>query len=192
MLTSPAPEPRHTPLGGLKRLGTVMNRRKSVANPTGFGEKKHRSPFASFKRGDSHSRDATIPESSSGTDRPGTALTTQESRSDSVRQPSESHERDILGTTSPTGFAQPTPVATNGTTAHQDVPAGTGTANTTINEVCNTRKVARHRLADEWIRYPWTPKDTQRSPRQLMISRELKEKRLGNLRSYLHCVVNGC
>ncbi|KAL4895837.1 Muniscin C-terminal mu homology domain-containing protein [Aspergillus ambiguus] len=128
---APAPEPRHTPLGGLKRLGTVMNRRKSVVNPSGLGEKKHRSPFASFKRGES--REAPIPESSSGTDRPGTALTAQESHGESMRQPSESHEREGLGTAS-NGVSQPAPVATNGT-ASQEVPStGTGVATTVVNE----------------------------------------------------------
>ncbi|KAG2415172.1 hypothetical protein HFD88_006363 [Aspergillus terreus] len=129
----PAPEPRHTPLGGLKRLGTVMNRRKSVVNPSGFGEKKHRSPFASFKRGES--REAPIPESSSGADRPGTALTTQESYSDSMRQPSESHEREGLGTAS-SGFSQPAPVpATTNGTASQELSSATGIANTAVNDV---------------------------------------------------------
>ena len=49
------PEPRHTPLGGLKRLGTVMSRRKSIVQPPGGGlsspEKKFRPPF--FRKGDS-------------------------------------------------------------------------------------------------------------------------------------------
>lgn len=62
----PEAQPRHTPLGGLRRLGTVMNRRKSVVVPsaTSFDRKseKKRSPFAAFKRADS-SREMQIPES---------------------------------------------------------------------------------------------------------------------------------
>ncbi|EFQ97846.1 hypothetical protein MGYG_00882 [Nannizzia gypsea CBS 118893] len=48
-----APEPRHTAFGGLKRLGTVMGRRKSMIVPsTGPPEKKFRSPFTTFRRTD--------------------------------------------------------------------------------------------------------------------------------------------
>ncbi|KAJ5771382.1 uncharacterized protein N7511_003433 [Penicillium nucicola] len=82
--TPPAPvpeaQPRHTPLGGLRRLGTVMNRRKSVVGPSAgsFERKadKKRSPFSPFKRSDS-ARDLQIPESppSTAIDRPGTSLT---------------------------------------------------------------------------------------------------------------------
>jgi F-BAR domain only protein len=54
-----APE-KHTSLGGLKRLGTVMNRRKSIVQAPGGGhvlvEKKSRAPFGPFRRADS-SRD---------------------------------------------------------------------------------------------------------------------------------------
>ncbi|KMQ46214.1 hypothetical protein HL42_3113 [Trichophyton rubrum] len=47
------PEPRHTAFGGLKRLGTVMGRRKSMIVPsTGPPEKKFRSPFTTFRRTD--------------------------------------------------------------------------------------------------------------------------------------------
>lgn len=67
---APEAQPRHTPLGGLRRLGTVMNRRKSVVGPSAgtFDRKaeKKRSPFAAFKRADS-SRDMQIPESPPGT-----------------------------------------------------------------------------------------------------------------------------
>ncbi|PGH06704.1 hypothetical protein AJ80_08121 [Polytolypa hystricis UAMH7299] len=50
----PAPEPRHTPLGGLKRLGTVMGRRKSIVQvPSTPPERKYHSPFSSFRRTDS-------------------------------------------------------------------------------------------------------------------------------------------
>ncbi|KAM5429458.1 Suppressor of Profilin del [Microsporum canis] len=48
-----APEPRHTAFGGLKRLGTVMGRRKSMIVPSpGPSEKKFRSPFTPFRRAD--------------------------------------------------------------------------------------------------------------------------------------------
>ncbi|OJJ80852.1 uncharacterized protein ASPGLDRAFT_133423 [Aspergillus glaucus CBS 516.65] len=107
----PVPEPRH-PLGGLKRLGTVMNsRRKSIAQPVGgsfFSDKKNRSPFASFKRGDS--REMQIPESPPpGADRPGTGQ-------DSFGEPArESHDREVLGVvTPPSTEPQPGAIATNG------------------------------------------------------------------------------
>ncbi|OQE18188.1 hypothetical protein PENFLA_c022G01258 [Penicillium flavigenum] len=97
--TPPVPEaqPRHTPLGGLRRLGTVMNRRKSVVVPStgSFDRKseKKRSPFAAFKRADS-SREMQIPESPPPTasDRPGTSFTDQSS----LRNPSVSQDRSGL------------------------------------------------------------------------------------------------
>ncbi|CAI7623471.1 unnamed protein product [Penicillium bialowiezense] len=96
---SPVPEaqPRHTPLGGLRRLGTVMNRRKSVVGPSAgtFDRKaeKKRSPFAAFKRADS-SRDLQIPESPPGTasGRPGTSSGDHSS----LRNPSLSQDHSQL------------------------------------------------------------------------------------------------
>lgn len=89
----PEAQQRHTPLGGLRRLGTVMNRRKSVVLPsTGSHDRKadkKRSPFAAFMRADS-SRDMQIPESPPATgDRPGTSFTDQSS----LRNPSMSQDR---------------------------------------------------------------------------------------------------
>lgn len=134
------PEPRH-PLGGLKRLGTVMNnRRKSIAQPAGsfFSDKKSRSPFAPFKRGDS--RDMQIPESPSpGPDRPDTAFTAQDSIAESARHPSESRYREGLRTATPTGqepqFVAP---ATNGggePVQEAQAAPSVGIANITPNEV---------------------------------------------------------
>ncbi|OQE41339.1 hypothetical protein PENCOP_c005G07377 [Penicillium coprophilum] len=128
--TPPAPEaqPRHTPLGGLRRLGTVMNRRKSVALPsTGSFDKKSekkRSPFAAFKRADS-SRDLQIPESPPATasDRPGTSFTDQSS----LRNPSVSHDRTGLDTAAAIPEAQPEN-ATNGA-----APEGLGLTNDHVN-----------------------------------------------------------
>ncbi|KKA19018.1 hypothetical protein T310_7029, partial [Rasamsonia emersonii CBS 393.64] len=74
----PAPEPRHTPLGGLRRLGTVMNRRKSIVQAPGgafpLSEKKNRSPFP-FRRSDS-SREAhtQLPSTPPGRDTPSTGF----------------------------------------------------------------------------------------------------------------------
>ncbi|OOQ90790.1 Fes/CIP4 like proteiny domain protein [Penicillium brasilianum] len=118
--TPPAPEPvpRHTPLGGLRRLGTVMNRRKSVIGPTAGSfdrkaEKKHRSPFAPFKRSDS-SREMQIPESPPSTaDRPGTSLTEESS----LRNPSVSHDHNATDSFSPAPIAEQEPSAANGTLA---------------------------------------------------------------------------
>lgn len=115
---APEPVPRHTPLGGLRRLGTVMNRRKSVIPPTvgSFdrkAEKKHRSPFASFKRSDS-SREMQIPESPPSTaDRPGTSMTEESS----LRNPSVSHNHNGADTITPAPIPEHEPLATNGTWA---------------------------------------------------------------------------
>ncbi|RLL93628.1 hypothetical protein CFD26_102134 [Aspergillus turcosus] len=134
--TPPAPEPRNTPLGGLKRLGTVMGRRKSVVHTPGggplFGDKKHRSPFASFRRGDS--RDMQIPESPTGPDRPGTALTTQDSYGEAAPIPREIHEREVPGSlpTSPEPYQ--TPATTNGRSTQEVRNEPTPPAATTANE----------------------------------------------------------
>ena len=134
-----APEPRH-PLGGLKRLGTVMNsRRKSIAQPGGsfFMDKKNRSPFASFKRGDS--RDMQIPESPPpGADRPDTAFTTQDSFGETQRNQSESRDRERLGAVISTiPEPQSAPTATNGAAPQEMLAPLPGTATTApTNEVC--------------------------------------------------------
>ncbi|KAJ5753136.1 hypothetical protein N7520_010053 [Penicillium odoratum] len=115
--TAPVPEaqPRNTALGGLRRLGTVMGRRKSMVVPSASSfdrkaEKKF-SPFAPFKRSDS-SRDMQIPESPPSTaDRPGTSMTEEES----ARTPSFS--RDQTGGESFAPSAQPFHTTTNGTSS---------------------------------------------------------------------------
>lgn len=116
-----APEPRHTPLGGLKRLGTVMNRRKSIVqSPSGsFSlDKKHRTPFAPFRKGDS-SRDMQIPESPtstppqdqlSGSHIPQDSISTEP---ESARGPSESNTRGDFDAISPAPEANV--ATTNGT-----------------------------------------------------------------------------
>ncbi|KAL4900977.1 hypothetical protein BDW74DRAFT_89410 [Aspergillus multicolor] len=108
----PVPEPRHgTPFGGLRRLGTVMNRRKSIALPSGpSSDKKYRSPFSSFKRGDSHNMQ--IPEDPP--ERPDTAVTSQGSYTEATRLPSESHDREDRGRFSPSPPPQPAAPDTNG------------------------------------------------------------------------------
>ncbi|GIK04636.1 hypothetical protein Aspvir_008719 [Aspergillus viridinutans] len=132
--TPPAPEPRTTALGGLKRLGTVMGRRKSVVHTPGggplFGDKKHRSPFASFKRGDS--RDMQIPESP--TDRPGTALTTQDSHGEAAPIPTEIHEREVPGSLPTSPEPQQTPVTTNGGSTQEVHNEPTPPAAMAVNE----------------------------------------------------------
>ncbi|KAE8366102.1 Muniscin C-terminal mu homology domain-containing protein [Aspergillus caelatus] len=133
---APEPQPRHsTPLGGLKRLGTVMNRRKSIIQPSGgaafFSDKKHRSPFASFKRGDS--RDMQIPESLPDEERPGTALTTQENHNEATRIPSETNDHEGHGTMASIPAAQSVPTTANGTTAPEP-PAETGFAISDSNQ----------------------------------------------------------
>ncbi|KAJ5161673.1 hypothetical protein N7492_007065 [Penicillium capsulatum] len=113
---APEPQPRHTPLGGLRRLGTVMNRRKSIVGASGgsFDKKaeKKRSPFAPFKRSDS-SREMQIPESppeETIVDRPGTSMTGDES----ARNPSVSQDRTTAESVAPVPVSQPEPIATNG------------------------------------------------------------------------------
>ncbi|RDW89897.1 uncharacterized protein DSM5745_01672 [Aspergillus mulundensis] len=108
----PVPEPRHgTPFGGLRRLGTVMNRRKSIALPSGpSSDKKYRSPFSSFKRGDAHNMQ--IPEDAP--ERPDTAVTSQGSYSEATRLPSESNDREDRGHFSPSPPPHPAIPDTNG------------------------------------------------------------------------------
>jgi hypothetical protein len=150
---TPVPESRHgTAFGGLRRLGTVMNRRKSVALPSGGpSEKKYRSPF-SFKRADS--RDMQIPEDAR-TERPGTALTSQDSYTESTRVQSESNERESHDRVSASPVPpQSPPGAVNGLGSgftSQESPAGAGT-----NEVCFAAVVWIQKLmlvySHEWIR----------------------------------------
>ncbi|EHA18216.1 hypothetical protein ASPNIDRAFT_52645 [Aspergillus niger ATCC 1015] len=119
--TPPAPEPRHnTPLGGLKRLGTVMNRRRSIVQPSSagpfFSDKKHRSPFASFKRGDS--RELQIPETpTEGMERPSTAMSTQDTEPAGIS--SEPHEHESFTGATSTAMPQSAPATANGATSHE-------------------------------------------------------------------------
>ncbi|KAE8167126.1 Muniscin C-terminal mu homology domain-containing protein [Aspergillus tamarii] len=143
---APEPQPRHiTPLGGLKRLGTVMNRRKSIIQPSGgaafFSDKKHRSPFASFKRGDS--RDMQIPESLPDEERPGTALTTQESHNEATRIPSETNDHEGHGTMASIPATQSVPTTANGTTSPEP-PAETGVAISDSNQRAQQSGVRRN------------------------------------------------
>ncbi|KAL1969485.1 hypothetical protein VTN77DRAFT_8923 [Rasamsonia byssochlamydoides] len=111
----PVPEPRHTPLGGLRRLGTVMNRRKSIVQAPGgafpLSDKKNRSPFP-FRRGDS-SREAhtQLPSTPPGRDTPSAGI-------DSITTPPdlrhESRGRDDIAP------VPETPVTMNGTTADHE------------------------------------------------------------------------
>ncbi|KAL2004122.1 hypothetical protein VTN02DRAFT_6586 [Thermoascus thermophilus] len=116
----PVPEPRHTPLGGLRRLGTVMNRRKSIVqNPSGVGltspDKKHRAAFAPFRRGDP--RDMPLPEGPPSTSGHDSVVQDPISpQSESARGPSESHVREDSETVAPIPETQPVPV-TNGTSS---------------------------------------------------------------------------
>ncbi|KAL3493420.1 Muniscin C-terminal mu homology domain-containing protein [Aspergillus germanicus] len=125
----PVPESRHgTAFGGLRRLGTVMNRRKSIVIPSGGpSEKKYRSPF-SFKRADS--RDMQIPEDAR-TERPGTALTSQDSYNEATRVQSETNERQSHDRVSASPVPpQSPPGAVNGLGSgftSQESPAGAST-----------------------------------------------------------------
>ncbi|KAL4879365.1 Muniscin C-terminal mu homology domain-containing protein [Aspergillus karnatakaensis] len=128
----PVPESRHgTALGGLRRLGTVMNRRKSIALPSGSAssEKKYRSPF-SFKRGDS--RDMQIPEDSQP-DRPDTAFTRQDSYGEIGHSRSESHELEGHDRISSSPPPQSSPENVNGF-ASQEISTGAAPASMSTNE----------------------------------------------------------
>ncbi|KAJ5711327.1 hypothetical protein N7488_005483 [Penicillium malachiteum] len=111
---APEPQPRHTSLGGLRRLGTVMGRRKSMAaGPSGGFDKKadkKRSPFGPFKRSDS-AREMQIPESPPSTaDRPGTSFTEESARNPSI---SQDHNTSETITAAPSTYPESAP--TNGT-----------------------------------------------------------------------------
>ncbi|KAL2869326.1 uncharacterized protein BJX67DRAFT_26441 [Aspergillus lucknowensis] len=126
------PESRHgTAFGGLRRLGTVMNRRKSVILPSGGppSEKKYRSPF-SFKRGDS--RDMQIPEDHQ-LERPGTALTTQDSYREPTHLPSQSSERQSHDHISSGSAPQAARDTVNGL-ASEEHPAVTASTETGASE----------------------------------------------------------
>ncbi|PYH99691.1 hypothetical protein BO71DRAFT_415409 [Aspergillus ellipticus CBS 707.79] len=132
----PVPEPRSTPLGGLKRLGTVMNRRRSIVQPSGgapfFSDKKHRSPFASFKRGDA--RDMQIPETPpEGSDRPGTALTAHDSHTEISSIPSGSNENEGFAGMVSNSTPQSAPPTANGS-ASQEPHSEAGFTNVVPNE----------------------------------------------------------
>lgn len=73
-------------------------------------EKKHRSPFAPFKRSES-SKDMQIPESPPGTpsDRPGTSLTEE-----TAQTPDISRDRTMTDIVTPVPVTRPEPTATNG------------------------------------------------------------------------------
>lgn len=111
-----------------------MNRRKSVVQPSGglgSSEKKHRSPFAPFKRGDS-AREMPIPESATfGEDRPNTAAPTQDNVNEPVRVTTESLDRRGSET-------EPQPA---GTTANgmptQESHGDIGFASPNTSEVCD-------------------------------------------------------
>lgn len=181
MAFSTVPEPRH-PLGGLKRLGTVMSsRRKSIAQPSGsfFSDKKGRSPFATFKRGDS--RDMQIPESPSpGLERPDTAFTAQDSVAENARQPSESRDREGLSVASPIiqepQFAAP---ATNGGPDQEAQAApSVGISNVAPSEVCSTtpKNFQLEYGLTVGISRTWIRRVSQSDHRLLMISLVLSER----------------
>lgn len=107
-----------------------MNRRKSVVQSS---EKKHRSPFAPFKRVDS-SRETQIPEDPPGADRPDTGVTTQDNVSDFVRGTGESLDRGGLAAISSSPEPQPAPTTTNGT-APPEIHGEPGLLNPIANQV---------------------------------------------------------
>lgn len=143
--TAPPPEPRQSSLGGLRRFGTnVMNRRKSLVQPSGrgsiFPDRKPRIPFPSLKR-DAQSRDQ-IPESPMsspmvpGPDRPETSIAT----SDGHQEPQSPSEPQHPNWNNIEPFAtqpQLAPVATNGVSSSGEDHDPKHKATNHSNEVCS-------------------------------------------------------
>ncbi|KAJ5391822.1 hypothetical protein N7509_007312 [Penicillium cosmopolitanum] len=147
--TPPAPEavPRNTPLGGLRRLGTVMNRRKSVIGPSaGSYEKKSEKSTEVHLRSES-ARDMQIPESppTTSSGRPGTALTEE-----SARNPSVSQDRTGVEAAVPAPVSQPEPTTMNGTSP--EAQAGLVSNGTTQAHVDSEGFTERPSTVDEITR----------------------------------------
>lgn len=126
-IAAPEPQSRNTPLGGLRRLGTVMNRRKSVmGSPAGSFDRKaekKRSPFAPFKRSDS-SREMQIPESPTS-DHPAASFTEDEPG----RNRSFLQDRGAPDTVTHAPISQPAPTSTNGASAEEHIGFNSNGAN---------------------------------------------------------------
>lgn len=102
-------------------------------------EKKHRSPFASFKRADS-AREMQIPESApEETARPDTSVTTQDSINEPVRVTSESLDHGGPEAISTGPEPLPAGATTNGT-ALQATQSEPGTMNIHATEVCGNKR----------------------------------------------------
>ena len=114
-----------------------MNRRKSVVQSSGGGiisEKKHRSPFAAFKRADS-AREMQIPESApEEAYRADTAVTTQGNINEPTRAASESFDRGRPDHLPVSPGPQPAGAATNGS-AYQEMQGDSGLVNLQTGEV---------------------------------------------------------
>ncbi|EXJ69188.1 uncharacterized protein A1O5_07224 [Cladophialophora psammophila CBS 110553] len=104
------PHKEKSKLGGLKRLGTVMNRRKSTAPPVPSTEEKRRTRFVPFRRGDSSRSFQDLEESGQGL----TPAATQDRPMSSVSQ-DRRHDLPIRDMSEP---PLPLPL-TNGTTQPQ-------------------------------------------------------------------------
>ncbi|BDD64300.1 hypothetical protein MAP00_009131 [Monascus purpureus] len=153
------PEPRHTALGGLKRLGTVMNRRKSVIQPSGgsvFPEKKLRSPFAPFRR-DTAQRDQ-LPElgpgspTSLGPNRPATSSAPLDVYDDPSRTPNEPRGLSRHATEPPIPEAQPAPTNTNGVASRESHLTSSRAANNHTSQVDSEGYSERPQTIDEITR----------------------------------------
>ncbi|KIW25286.1 uncharacterized protein PV07_08477 [Cladophialophora immunda] len=107
---APTPHKEKSKLGGLKRLGTVMNRRKSTVPPVPPTEEKRRTRFVPFRRGDSSRSFQDLEES--GQDL--TPAATQDRPTSSVSQ-DRRHDLPIRDMSEP---PLPLPL-TNGTTQPQ-------------------------------------------------------------------------
>lgn len=163
-------------MGGLRRLGTVMNRRKSIVIGSGTShpsEKKSRPGFG-FRRGDSSSNVHTqLPSTPPGRDTPsiasesiGSPPPTGSTVNDYV--PSEDAITPIAETIEPTA-------TTNGLASnHTDVapPA-------TANQVCTVSLHSTHPLAYILSRSKWIPKGIPKDHSWLTRSLKPRERHPG-------------
>ncbi|KAK2768203.1 hypothetical protein FQN54_000055 [Arachnomyces sp. PD_36] len=113
---APQPQPRQTAFGGLRRLGTVMHRRKSIVGGPNSGfiqEKKPRGPFGT-RRGGSTSQDSQQPASPTPPQTAQTEALSITSHDDASIRPTSARRGTSNDQMEPISEGQQTPTATNG------------------------------------------------------------------------------
>ncbi|KAK2772782.1 hypothetical protein FQN53_004452 [Emmonsiellopsis sp. PD_33] len=136
----PLPQQRHTPLGGLKRLGTVMGRRKSVVQPSGGAttspERKFR-PFTSFRRNDSTRNFHQV----NAQPNSGNTLAPTTSRDETSLRPTSSREPSRTDSIPQT---RQRPLTPNGAV----IPEGTAVEDTPETKTDSVHQAPSHRQTD--------------------------------------------